>query len=503
MSVRIPGFRGSVPRLTIGAAVITLIASPAPVRTATQTATAPLVSVTQSAAPAQAASQPAASKPAAPQPAALQPAAPPPAAQATDTSGFERVVLTAGRSTVLTTAFDVTRIAVTNPAVADAVVVQPREVLIDGKASGTVSLIVWGRNDRRQYDVVVDPGVTTLQQTFQQLFPGEDIRVAMNDESIILTGRVSSNGVMLRAGEIADGMSTKTGVINMLQLPGAAESQQVMLQVRVAEVNRRALQEMGASFFSLRPKETGRTTTQQFPAPDFDEENGELRAVFNDFLNIFYFNRKEGLGAVIKALESKGLFQSLAEPNLIAYNGQEASFLAGGEFPVPVVQGSGLTAAVTIIFKEFGVKLNFRPTIAGDVIRLKVKPEVSSLDFNNGITLEGFRIPALITRRAETDLELRDGQSFVMAGLLSNLTQNDTANIPFLSKIPIIGYLFKSKAERLERTELMVLVTPRLVRPLDPDEVPPLPTLPGRFLPPPDATQEKPAGSGAMPAGKQ
>jgi pilus assembly protein CpaC len=167
------------------------------------------------------------------------------------------------------------------------------------------------------------------------------------------------------------------------------------------------------------------------------------------------------------------------------------------------VQGSGLTAAVTIIFKEFGVKLNFRPTIAGDVIRLKVKPEVSSLDFNNGITLEGFRIPALITRRAETDLELRDGQSFVMAGLLSNLTQNDTANIPFLSKIPIIGYLFKSKAERLERTELMVLVTPRLVRPLDPDEVPPLPTLPGRFLPPPDATQEKPAGSGAMPAGKQ
>src|SRR5687768_17169036 len=167
-------------------------------------------------------------------PMSAQNAAQPAAAQATNTSGFERVVLTAGRSTVLNTPFDVTRIAVTNPAVADAVVVQPREVLIDGKASGTVSLIVWGRNERRQYDVVVDPGVTTLQQTFQQLFPGEDIRVAMNDESIILTGRASSNGVMLRAGEIAEGMSTKTGVINMLQLPGAAESQQVMLQVRVA-----------------------------------------------------------------------------------------------------------------------------------------------------------------------------------------------------------------------------------------------------------------------------
>jgi pilus assembly protein CpaC len=293
----------------------------------------------------------------------------------------------------------------------------------------------------------------------------------------------------------------------MLQLPGAAESQQVMLQVRVAEVNRRALDELGAALFSLRPKETGRVTTQQFPAPDFNDEDGDLKLVFSDFLNIFFFNRKEGIGTVIKALEQKGLFQSLAEPNLIAYNGQEASFLAGGEFPVPVVQGAGIAASVTIMFKEFGVKLNFRPTIAGDVIRLRVKPEVSSLDFNNGITLEGFRIPALITRRAETDLELRDGQSFVMAGLLNNLTQNDTANIPFLSKIPIIGNFFKSKAERLERTELMVLVTPRLVRPLDPDEVPPLPTLPGRFLPPPDATQEKPAaasgsGSGALPADK-
>jgi pilus assembly protein CpaC len=463
MSVRIPG---SVPRLAYGAVVICLIASPI----AAQPATAPRPSVPQ-------------------------PAAPSPVAQATDASGFERIVLTAGRSTVLTTPFDVTRIAVTNPAVADALVVQPREVLIDGKGSGTVSLIVWGAGQRRQYDVVVDPGVTTLQQTFQQLFPGEDIRVAMNDESIILTGHVSSNGVMLRAGEVADGMSAKTGVINMLQLPGGAESQQVMLQVRVAEVNRRAIQELGAALFSLRPKEIGRTTTQQFPAPDFEDDNDGTKLVFSDFLNIFYFNGKEGLGTVIKALEQKGLFQSLAEPNLIAYNGQEASFLAGGEFPVPVVQGSGLTAAVTILFKEFGVKLNFKPTIAGDVIRLKVKPEVSSLDFNNGISVEGFRVPALITRRAETDLELRDGQSFVMAGLLNNTMQNDTANIPFLSKIPLIGHLFKSKAERMERTELMVLVTPRLVRPLDPDEVPPLPTLPKRFLPP-DSTEEKPAGAG-------
>jgi pilus assembly protein CpaC len=218
--------------------------------------------------------------------------------------------------------------------------------------------------------------------------------------------------------------------------------------------------------------------------------------VFSDFLNLFFFNRKEGLGLAIKALQQKGLFQSLAEPNLIAYNGQEASFLAGGEFPVPVVQGAGVASNVTIMFKEFGVRLNFRPTIAGDVIRLKVRPEVSSLDFNNGITLQGFRVPALITRRAETDVELRDGQSFAIAGLLNNITQNDGANVPFLSKIPIIGYLFKSSADRKERTELMVLVTPRLVRPLNPDEVPPLPTMPGRFLPSDDGAGKPQGGAG-------
>jgi pilus assembly protein CpaC len=195
--------------------------------------------------------------------------------------------------------------------------------------------------------------------------------------------------------------------------------------------------------------------------------------VFSDFLNLFFFDRELGVGGVMKALESSGGFQSLAEPNLIAYNGQEASFLAGGEFPVPIVQGA--TNAVSVLFKEFGIRLNFTPTIAGDVIRLKVRPEVSTLDFNNGITLSGFRIPALTTRRAETDVELRDGQSFAIAGLLDNTSQNDSSAIPILSKLPIIGSLFKSKADRAERTELMVLITPRLVRPLNPDEVPPLP----------------------------
>ena len=393
----------------------------------------------------------------------------------------ERVLLTAGRSTVLNTDFDITRIAVTDPAIADAVVVKPREVLVDGKGPGTVSLIVWGVTERRHFDVVVDRGVHVLQQNLQRLFPGEDINVAVNDEAVVLSGAVSSNDVMLRAAEIAAAAFPKSSVVNMLQLPGGSPSQQVMLQVRFAEVNRNALQQAGLTLFTNRVGFTSRSTTQQFAAPDFDDDK-EGGLEFTDFLNLFYFHRGQGIGGVLKALQGRGLLQSLAEPNLIAYNGQEASFLAGGEIPIPVV--SGVAGQVSVVYKEFGIRLTFRPTIAGDVIRLKLRPEVSSLDFSNGIILSGFRIPALNTRRAETDVELRDGQSFAIAGLLNNVAQTDRQAVPLLSRLPIVGNLFKSKSSRAEQTELMVLITPRLVRPLDPDEVPPLPTQPGEFLVP-------------------
>ena len=408
---------------------------------------------------------------------------------------YPKIKITAGRSTVQATDFDVTRIAITDPKIADAVVVQPREILIDGKTPGTVSLIIWGAGQRKQYDIVVDAGVLVLEQQLKSLFPGEDIRVNVNDEALILNGAVSSNQIMLRAAEIASASSGKLKVINMLQLPGGNESQQVMLQVRFAEVNRSALQELGLNLVANRVDWAGRTTTGQYPAPTVDNNT----TTFSDFLNIFFFSKREGIGGVLKALETKGNFQSLAEPNLIAYNGKEASFLAGGEFPVPIVQGgSGNTnGAVTIQFKEFGIRLNFTPTIAGDVIRLHVRPEVSSLDFNNGITLSGFRIPALTTRRAETEVELRDGQSFAIAGLLNNVSQINRQEIPWIRSVPIIGNFFKSKSDNAQRTELMVLITPRLVRALDPDEVPPLPTTPRDFLPP--AEREGTKGQKAEP----
>ena len=428
---------------------------------------------------------------------AQQPPTPakPPATPAQQPQEIRKVNLTAGRSTVMPTDFNITRIAVTNPAIADVVVVQPREMLIDGKAPGTVSLFVWGVGHREQFDLVVEPAVTNLEQQLRALFPAEDIRINVSDEAIILSGQVSNNRVMLRAGEIAQASSSKLKVVNMLQLPGGPSSQQVMLQVRFAEVNRRTLAERGVSFFTsgIGFKDTwARSTTGQFSAPDFEDLEStkigdDLATVsgklsFSDFLNLFVLSAKYDIGAVIRVLDQTGAFQSLAEPNLIAYNGQEASFLAGGEFPVPVVQGA--TGTVTVQWREFGVRLNFTPTIAGDTIRLKVRPEVSSLDFANGLTLSGFRIPALTSRWAQTDVELRDGQSFAIAGLLDNLAQDDQAAIPILSQIPIIGSLFKSKATRAARTELMVLITPRLVRPLDPDEVPPLPMQQRLFLPP-------------------
>ena len=420
------------------------------------------------------------------------PVPPPPAAAA---PGFPQIHIATGGSTVLTTEFDIRRIAVTNAAVANATVVEPQEILLDGKSAGTVSLIIWALDGRRvQYDVIVNPPPSPLQQQIRALFPNEDIQVAMSEDAVVLAGRPSSNDVALRIAEIVTKSAAKAQIINLMQVPGPAESQQVMLQVRVAEVDHRAMTEVGASFFTSPAgfhSWLGRTATQQFAAPDFNTAENEL--TFSDFLNLFILNTKYDLGMVVRALQSRGFFQSLAEPTLITYNGQEASFLAGGEIPVPISQG--LTGAVSVTYKEFGIRLTFRPQIAGDVIRLRVRPEVSSLDFANGVTVGGFRIPALTTRRAETEVELRDGQSFAIGGLMSNISQEDRSKVPILGDVPVLGALFRSKAERKERTELVVLITPRLVRPLDPDQVPPLPIDAQRFL--------APIAAPAAPAGGQ
>ena len=191
-------------------------------------------------------------------------------------------------------------------------------------------------------------------------------------------------------------------------------------------------------------------------------------------------------------MQQRGLFQSLAEPNLVAESGKEASFLAGGEFPVPVAQGSGANLAISVMFKEFGVRLNFTPTINGDRVHLKVKPEVSTLDFGNAVVLNGFRIPALSTRRTETEIELRNGQTFAIAGLLNNQMQSTMQKIPGIGDIPILGYLFRSKVANKEQTELVVMITPEILPADSPGVTNQLPRMPDTFMAPVSEKQAKP-----------
>ena len=398
--------------------------------------------------------------------------------------------LRVGRSAVLDLESAITRVSLTTPDIADALVTSPNQVLIHGKTPGTISLFVWERMGAiRTYEVVVKRDLTALMGRMRQLFPGEPIAVADNGADVVISGTVSSKYIVEKAADVAAGyVESADHVVNLLRQQEGTASNQIMLRVRFAEVNRSALQELGASFFTGilgHDNYLGRVTTQQFPAPEFDNEEG---LVFSDFLNLLVFNSKEQLGGVIRALQTRGLFQSLAEPNLIAQDGKEASFLAGGEFPFPVVQGSGgANTAITIQFKEFGIRLSFTPTILmGDLIHLKVRPEVSALDFSNGLAIQGFRIPSLITRRADTEIELRDGQTFAIAGLLNSTVTETMSKIPGIGDIPILGLLFRSRARQKDRTELVVMITPHILRTGSIGAAPQLPDLAQPFLGPVD-----------------
>ena len=273
--------------------------------------------------------------------------------------------------------------------------------------------------------------------------------------------------------------------MTLLQLQAGAPSNQVLLRVRFAEVSRNAVTELGASLFTRRLQGRPLVRPQQ-PRSSFRRRSGtqDGKLVFSDFLNLFFMDATNGLGGVIKALQNKGLFQSLAEPNLVAESGKEASFLAGGEFPIPVVQGSGATMAISVVFKEYGVRLNFTPTVNGDRVHLKVKPEVSTLDFANGVVLNGFRIPALTTRRTETEIELQNGQTFAISGLINNSMSTTMQKIPGIGDIPILGLLFKSKAAQKDQTELVVMITPEILPNNSRGVTPNLPKLQEPFLPP-------------------
>jgi pilus assembly protein CpaC len=396
-------------------------------------------------------------------------------------TGVTDIDLLVGRSTILNVGSAIARVSLTVPDIADAMVTAPGQLLIHGKAPGTISLFVWDRGGAiTTYEVKVRRDLTALVEQIKQLFPGEPISIIGSGKDVVVSGTVSSRYVVEKAASVAAGYVEKAeNVVNLLKQQEGVASNQVMLRVRFAEVSRNAMTELGASFF------TGPTgykdwiassSTQQFTSPTYSdmERTSDLddnltsakgKYALSDFLNLFIFNNKYNIGTVVKALQEKGLFQSLAEPNLVATNGKEASFLAGGEFPIPVVQGSGAGTSVSVLFKEFGVRLSFTPTVlGGDLINLKVKPEVSSLDFGNAVTVNGFRIPALSTRRTETEVELRDGQTFAIAGLMNNTVTDSMRKIPGIGDIPILGWLFKSKAMQKSQTELVVMITPVIIK---------------------------------------
>jgi len=412
------------------------------------------------------------------------------------------VKLTVGRSAVVDVGTPIARVSLTSADIADAMVTSSSQLLVNGKMPGTISMFVWERGGTlHQYEIVVQRDLARLNDQMKRLFPGEPIEAQSNGRSIVLSGRVSTKETADKAAVVAAGYVDKAeDVVNMLKLQDSNSSNQVLLRVRFAEVSRSAITELGLGLFTSPTgiqNTLGRVTTSQVPAPGFDslewsKANGNFgsdvksasgKFTFSDFLNLFLFSEKYDIGTVIKAMQTKGLFQSLAEPNLVSESGKEASFLAGGEFPVPVAQGTGGNVAISVQYKEFGVRLGFTPVINGNRVHLKVRPEVSTLDFANAVSLQGFRIPALSTRRTETELELNDGQTFAIAGLLNNNMTSTLQKIPGIGDIPILGLLFKSKAAQKDQTELVVMITPHILTRTSPGVTNSLPRTPEPFLP--------------------
>src|SRR5580700_4175826 len=412
-----------------------------------------------------------------------------------------------GKSLLINTTERIIRISVTDGAIASVQVITPTQILVHGKSPGEVSLLIWDELERsRSFDLRVDVDVSACADEEHRVFPDEQITVTPSRSAVVLSGHVSTEDVAKRAGELASAYSPK--VVNVLTF-GPVGAQEVLLQVKFAEVDRTALTQLGVNFVSTGAGNTlGTVTTGQYGGfgsqtlgqpPTTTITNGVTTTTstatqsISNVLNLFLFRSDINFGAVIEALETKNLLQILAEPNLIAVNGKEASFLAGGQFPFPIVQpGQGFTA-VTISFKEFGVRLQFTPVIMPNGnIHLVVAPEVSTLDFANALTISGFTVPALSTRKAETEFELRDGQSFVIAGLMDNRLTEIANKIPGLGDIPILGNLFKSKNAQKSKTELMVLCTVHRISPNN--QAPAGPNDPQPFLDKEKFDGKKPAG---------
>ena len=382
----------------------------------------------------------------------------------------ERVIsVSKGASALLINPVPLSRFSVGDPGVAEATVLSPTEVLINGKGLGTTTLLIWDNSGQvRVNSVEVTADAPGLQRFLKQLMPDEDIQVSASGNTVTVTGTVKDPNSVARAVDIAKA-SGATVIDNLI----APQAVQVLVRVRFAEINRTALKDWSTRFATLNPHKL---------SDKGDWSGTSDPTVGSDAITFLLNSGNANLQAFIAAATQKGDLRTLAEPNLMTLPGKEAYFLAGGEFPFPTVQSGSSSGAISIVFKEFGIRLRFLPNIARNgAIRLKLTPEVSSLDFANGLTIQGFQIPSLRTRRAETEVELREGQYLAIAGLLDNETTRNLTKIPLLGDIPILGELFKSRGIRDRRTELLVVVTPELVQ--AGNEAPKVPT--GEPGPPP------------------
>jgi pilus assembly protein CpaC len=396
----------------------------------------------------------------------VQPVPPP-------TSGFTQSIaagdalhITAGRSIFITTKARLRRVYVANPAIVDSYMANPNQVVITAKVPGVSSLILWDEAGMSQaYQVSSDVDVDSLVSAMHQALPHQDVVVKSCEGRVLLSGTVSTDADAEAANKLATVFAKD--VSNAIVVD-RSRIKQVQLKVRIIEVDRSKLFQFGVNLFSLSGNNIGASTTGQFSSNAqmvgaSSTTPGTLTTT--DPLNFLYYNAAFNIGAALKDLENKQLLQILAEPTITSLNGQKASFLAGGEFPFPVVQGgAGGQTSISVSFRQYGVKVDFTPFVNADgTIELKIAPEVSALDYTNAVTISGYTIPALSTRRADTQVTVHDGQSFAISGLLDHRTTDLLSKAPGIASVPILGQFFKSKGITHSTTELIVVVTPIVV----------------------------------------
>ena len=404
------------------------------------------------------------------------------------------VAVAVGKSLLIDTARPIARVAVGLGEIAEANAVSPTEIIVNGKAAGETSLIIWDRRGGRQFfNITVRPSsavssdnIDSIRRELAAELPGQPLKISVENNTVFLRGTVKDLNASARAVQIA---SSGGKVVNLLNVNIPASEPQILLKVRFAAVDRSKEKQLGINLFSTGfGNVVGGVNTGQFSPPTLSIPSAGTAAgaTMGNELNLFTFFPGLNLGATLEALETKGIVETLAEPNVLAVNGREASFLAGGEFPFPMAQASsGGQSAITIMFKEYGIRLNFIPTITPrGTIRLQVAPEVSALDYAHAVQISGFDIPAITSRKVKTEVELKDGQSFVIGGLLDNEETETFQKIPFLGDIPVLGRFFQSIDRKKSNTELIVIVTPELVSPIPAGTAPPELKYPTSFLPP-------------------